>query len=123
MLETSGFDWMIRADCTTLRTILARRPTFRRSIRKFISNSLTPCRITAMIAQPAESPLIGAAEDRVPRTESLVKDFSRRKLGVLSLEKSVQQLTLQATDVAGSQVADFRMLILRRQAEEPTHGK
>lgn len=80
-------------------------------------------KLSAMIAQPAESPLIGAAEDRVPRTESLVKDFSRRKLGVLSLEKSVQQLTLQATDVAGSQVADFRMLILRRQTEEPTHGK
>jgi len=72
-------------------------------------------KLSAMIAEPAESPLIGAAEDRVPRTESLVKDFSRRKLGVLSLEKGVQQLTLQATEVAGSQVADFRMMILTRQ--------
>ena len=72
-------------------------------------------KLSAMIAEPAESPLIGAAEDRVLRTESLVKDFSRRKLGVLSLEKGVQQLTLQATAVAGSQVADFRLLILTRQ--------
>ncbi|HQX50416.1 MAG TPA: arylsulfatase [Planctomycetaceae bacterium] len=71
----------------------------------------------ATIDRPHESPLIGAAEDRVPRTESLVKDFGRKKLGTVELSPGIIGLSLKATSIAAEQVMDVRMLILKRQTE------
>lgn len=73
--------------------------------------------LKVQINRPHESPLIGAAEDRVPRTESLVKDFGRLKLGTIKLTPGNSQLTLAATDIAAQQVMDVRMLILKRKVE------
>jgi hypothetical protein len=71
--------------------------------------------LTATIDRPHESPLIGAAEDRVPRTESLVKDFGRTKLGTISLSPGLITLELKAKTVAANNVMDLRMLILKRR--------
>ena len=73
---------------------------------------------TATIDRPHESPLIGAAEDRVPRTESLVKDFGRLKLGTISLSPGITSLWLKAKTVAAENVMDLRMLILRRRTPD-----
>lgn len=74
--------------------------------------------LTATIDRPYESPLIGAAEDRVPRTESLVKDFGRTKLGAISLSPGITSLWLQAKTVAAENVMDLRMLILKRRTSD-----
>ena len=74
--------------------------------------------LTATIDRPNESPLIGAAEDRVPRTESLVKDFGRSKLGTISLSPGITSLWLKANTVAAENVMDLRMLILKRRTPD-----
>jgi arylsulfatase A-like enzyme len=71
--------------------------------------------LTSTIDRPFESPLIGAAEDRVSRGESLVKDFGRITLGTATLNPGTSSLQLQATSVAAEQVLDLRMLILKRR--------
>ncbi len=76
--------------------------------------------LTATIDRPHESPLIGAAEDRVPRTESLVKDFGRTKLGTISLSPGAILLQLKAKTVAAENVMDLRMLILKRRTPDAT---
>ena len=74
--------------------------------------------LTATIDRPHESPLIGAAEDRVPRTESLVKDFGRMKLGTISLSPGIISLSIKAKTVAAENVMDLRMLILKRRTPD-----
>lgn len=71
--------------------------------------------IELMIDQPAESPLIGAAEDRVPRSESLVRDFAAARLGTVRLSKGTSHIALKAIQIAGSQAMELRTLILRRR--------
>jgi hypothetical protein len=71
-------------------------------------------RLTSQIVEPHDPPIEGAEHDRVKRRESYVKDFRPMKLGTVHLEKGKGTLTLKATTVAGSQVMDFRLLMLKR---------
>ncbi|HAW29016.1 MAG TPA: N-acetylgalactosamine 6-sulfate sulfatase, partial [Planctomycetaceae bacterium] len=61
-----------------------------------------------------DPPLVGAAQDRAVRSESFVKDFKPMTLGKITLTKGTGQLTLRALEIPGSQVMDFRLLILNR---------
>ena len=70
--------------------------------------------ITAKVAVPNDPPLVGAQQDRSPRTESYVKDFKPMSLGRLKLKKGAGELTLRATDIPHSQVMEFRLLMLTR---------
>lgn len=70
--------------------------------------------LTGRITQAHDPPLEGAADDRVPRTESYVKDFKPLKLGTIHLEQGPGTLTLQATDVPGKQVMDFRLMMFTK---------
>lgn len=70
--------------------------------------------VTATIDQAAESPLIGAKEDRVPRMEGYVRWWKPMTLGNLQIKPGRQTLVLKAQKVAGSQVAEMRLLMLRR---------
>ncbi|MCO8123177.1 arylsulfatase [Stieleria sp. TO1_6] len=79
-----------------------------------IELSLGDQRIEATIQTPVESPLVGAAEDRVPRQEGYVRWWQPMTLGVMQLAPGRQTLRLRATDVAGSQVAEMRLLMFRR---------
>ncbi len=74
--------------------------------------------VRAKIIEPNDPPAIGAAEDRSPRTESLVKDFKPIRLGVLRLEKGDDKLILSAADIPGSSVAEVRYLKLTLKKEE-----
>lgn len=67
------------------------------------------------VTQPNDVPLRGGEHDRVPRDESYVKDFRPMTLGTVHLQKGRGQLTLRATKIPGSQVMDFRLLVLRRK--------
>lgn len=76
--------------------------------------SFNDSRLTGRIQEPHDPPIEGAEHDRVKRQESYVKDFHSMTLGTIHLEKGKGTLTLQATDVPGSQVMDFRLLMLKR---------
>jgi arylsulfatase A-like enzyme len=69
---------------------------------------------TAMISEAHDPPLVGMDEDRVERQNSYVKDWKPMKLPVMYLEKGRGELTLQALNIPGSQVMDFRLLMFER---------
>jgi arylsulfatase A-like enzyme len=71
--------------------------------------------IRKKIAEAWDPPLIGAAQDRVPRSESYTKDFKPLRLGAISLKKGRGKLTLRAVEVAGKEVAEVRYLVLTRR--------
>ena len=56
----------------------------------------------------------GQENDRVKRLESYVKDFKPQKLGMIKLKKGKGILSLQATEIPGKTVMEFRLLMLRR---------
>ncbi|MEM9444506.1 MAG: arylsulfatase [Verrucomicrobiota bacterium] len=70
--------------------------------------------LTGKITEAHDSPLIGMKEDRVKRKESYDKEWGRMTLGEIRLEEGNGRLRLQATDIPGAQVMDFRMLLLTR---------
>jgi len=52
--------------------------------------------------------------DIYPRMEGYVKEFKRVKIGTIQLVSGKGELSLQATEIPGSQVMDFRLLLLKR---------
>jgi arylsulfatase A-like enzyme len=63
-----------------------------------------------------DPPLVGAADDRVPRAgESYVKDFKPLSLGVADVKKGRATLTLRASDIPGKGVMDVRSVVLTLQ--------
>jgi hypothetical protein len=70
--------------------------------------------IRGKITMAHDPPQVGMNEDRVERHNSYVKDWKPIKLPVMHLEKGTGELTLQALDVPGSQVMDFRLLMFER---------
>lgn len=70
--------------------------------------------IKGKISEAHDPPLVGMEEDMVVRHNSYVKDWKPIKLPVMHLEKGDGELTLQALDIPGSQVMDFRLLMFER---------
>jgi arylsulfatase A-like enzyme len=71
-------------------------------------------KLKASISEAHDPPLFGMDEDRVERIESFVKDFKPLNLGKIHLSKGTGTLTLQATEIPGSQVMDFRLMMFER---------
>ncbi len=71
-------------------------------------------KLSYKITEAHDPPLMGAEHDRVPRPESYVKDFKAVPMGRIHLEQGTGTLTLQATHMPGSQVMDFRLLMLTK---------
>ena len=77
--------------------------------------SFNDARLTAKISEAHDPPLRGMENDRTDgRGESYVKDFKAMSLGTISLKKGKGKLTLRALDMPGSQVMEFRLLLLKR---------
>ena len=70
--------------------------------------------LTGQITGAHDPPLAGAEHDRFTRVESYVKDFRSMKLGTICLQQGRDKLTLRATEIPGSQVMDFRLLMFTR---------
>jgi hypothetical protein len=68
----------------------------------------------AKITEAHDPPLLGRAEDRVPRTESYVKVFRPMSMGRMNLPVERGRLTLRAIEIPDAQVADVRYLRLTR---------
>ncbi|MCK4958817.1 MAG: N-acetylgalactosamine 6-sulfate sulfatase, partial [Planctomycetes bacterium] len=61
-----------------------------------------------------DPPLTGMEYDRYKRMESYVKEFKRMTLGKIRLKQGKGTLTLRALEMPGSQVMDFRLMLLTR---------
>ena len=68
--------------------------------------------VRSTVSVANDPPVRGAAEDRVPRAESYVKDFAPMALGTIHLEKGVGTLELAAAKMPGESVVEFRSLWL-----------
>jgi arylsulfatase A-like enzyme len=71
-------------------------------------------RLAGAVTKVQDPPVRGGENDRSPRSESYVKDFSAMTVGRITLDAGPSRLTLRATDIPGSQVMDFRLMMLRR---------
>ena len=70
--------------------------------------------LSGKVTEAHDPPLRGMENDRVIRGNSYVKDFKPLKIGKVFLERGKGPLTLQATKIPGSQVMDFRLMMLTR---------
>ncbi|MEM0896646.1 MAG: arylsulfatase [Verrucomicrobiota bacterium] len=66
------------------------------------------------ITEAHDPPLKGMENDLVKRMESYTKDFKRVNFGNIQLKKGRGTLKLQALEIPGSQVMDFRLMLLTR---------
>jgi hypothetical protein len=80
-----------------------------------IELSFGESRVSGKIMEAHDPPTLGAEHDRVERKESYVKDFRPLKLGTLDLKQGKGTLTLRALAMPGSQVMEFRLLMLTRR--------
>ncbi len=78
-------------------------------VTEFLGQSMT-----ARVEKAHDSVEIGAAEDRVPRIESYIKDFANISFGEIELSAGRGPLALRATDIPGSQVMEIAGLTLVR---------
>ena len=69
-------------------------------------------KVRGKAAEAHDPPPVGAAQDRVKRTESYVKDFKPMSLGVVSLQKWRGSLALRALDIPGNGVMQVRYVVL-----------
>ena len=70
--------------------------------------------IKERISVPHDPSLFGSVEDRIVRQESYVKDFIPLNMGILKLKKGTGTLILRSLDIKGTQVMDFRLIMLNR---------
>ena len=70
--------------------------------------------LSTTIKEAHNPPLTGMEHDRFERGESYVKDFRPMTMGMISLKKGKGVLELVATDIPGSEVMDFRLLMFNR---------
>lgn len=82
---------------------------------RFDQAGRTTSKLSARITEAHDPPFIGGAADRFPRVESEEKVWTSMNLGSLVLPKGKGTLVLQATNIPGGQVMDFRLLRLRRR--------
>jgi hypothetical protein len=70
--------------------------------------------LTGAISEAHESPLLGADQDRVPRTESYTQHWESLILGTIGLKAGPARLRLRAPEIKAGTVMDFRLMLLRR---------
>ena len=70
--------------------------------------------LDAKISEAHDPPLTGMENDRDPRIESYVKDFTLKNLGEISLKKGRRTMTLKAAQIPGTSAMEVRLLMFRR---------
>ncbi len=77
-----------------------------------IELSLGGSRLAAVLDQPNDPPLVGRADDRIPRDESYTKDFRPFDLGLIDLAAGRGELTFRALYIPGRQVMELQAVTL-----------
>lgn len=70
--------------------------------------------VSAVIQETHDPPFNGVEFDRFPRQESYEKDFKPLEMGIIHLDKGQYPISLHASDIKGSELLDFRLLVLER---------
>jgi len=86
----------------------------RENVGSTIELSFGSNKLTGKVSKAHNPPLHGMENDRVKRGESYVKDWKPLNLGRIHLYKEKGQLILKALDIPGSQVMDFRLMMLKK---------
>ncbi len=76
--------------------------------------SFGDAKIQGKITEAYHPDQYGAAEDRVLRQESYVKDFKPLKMGILHLKKGKGTLILKGVKKTGKALMDFRLMLFKR---------
>ena len=84
------------------------------NIGSTIELTMGPHTLEGVVEHAYESEIMGMEHDRVERQESYVQNFRPQSLGTIQLTKGQGLLSLKATEIPGSEVMDFRLMILRR---------
>ena len=79
-----------------------------------IKLSFGSAELKGKITESHDPPLRGMEHDRVKRQESYIKAFMPINLGTMHLKKGKGTLTLEATEIAGEEAMDFRLLMFER---------
>ncbi|RNC92689.1 MAG: N-acetylgalactosamine 6-sulfate sulfatase [Allomuricauda sp.] len=87
------------------------------AVGSVIELKLNDSNTTTTISEAHDPPLKGMENDRYPRMESYVKDFTTTSMGTLQLEKGKGTLVLKANELPGNQTIDFRLLQFKRISE------
>ncbi len=72
-------------------------------------------KLLGKITEAYDPPLFAEKTSKIVGTESDVKRFKTLKLGTMHLDKGKGELTLRALKIPGSQVMDFRLIMLTRK--------
>ncbi len=70
--------------------------------------------LVSTIIRSHDPPLLGAAEDRSPRIESYVKDFTSMNAGRITLKAGEGALSIKPIEMKGKELMDFRLMVLER---------
>ena len=70
--------------------------------------------ISGEIEESHDPPATGMENDRFERIESYVKDFKPWNMGTIELLKGPAELTLEATDIPGTEAMEFRLMMFER---------
>lgn len=70
------------------------------------------------VTEAFDPQLVGAAENRLPASESLMKEFKAMPLGTIDMPKKRGTLTLRATHIPGNEAIDLRYVALRHISPE-----
>ncbi|MEN2281643.1 arylsulfatase [Algoriphagus sp. SE2] len=70
--------------------------------------------LSATVQEAHDPPFEGVEFDRFPRQESYEKDFKPLEMGIIHLDKGHYPLSLHASKIIGSELLDFRLLVLER---------
>ncbi len=76
--------------------------------------SLGDSTLKGRITEAHDPPPLGLEFNRTPMRVSVSKDFRPLDLGIIELKKGSGDLTLRATEIPGSQVMEFRLIMLTR---------
>ncbi len=87
----------------------------KKDIGSRIEISLGTNRMTSKLTDPHDPPLRGLEAERVPRSESYMKDFRKLNLGIMRMDKGKNIFTMRATEIPGDQVMEFRSLTFTRR--------
>ncbi|WP_296705395.1 arylsulfatase [Algoriphagus sp.] len=71
-------------------------------------------KVSTTITEANDPPYEGVEFDRFPRQESYEKDFKPLEMGIIHLDKGHHPISLHASEIKGSELLDFRLLVLER---------
>ncbi len=84
-----------------------------KDVGSLVELSFGSSKLQYQITEAFDSPLLDK-DDIYPRGEGYVKEFKRVKMGNIHLDKGIGALKLQALEIPGAQVMDFRLLLLKK---------